>query len=271
MCYNLLTKISDAVNVNRNIYFMISKSITYGKFRFGVVKEDAILKDTFRMRYEVYVQEFGFEKESDHPNGYETDEYENNSIHFACLNESDSVVGTIRLVLNSQKGFPIEHATAVSFIGDKPDNDKIGEISRLTVSKDLRRRKEDGMFGVESYLKKKEGGVLPDDGTIPEEMKGRKNPIIVLGLYQVMYHESRRRGLTHWYMITEEKLFYALKKYGFLFHQVGDPVEYHGERIPYLGIIEDIERRLIKDNPEMLKVMLTGLEKEYYPPYFTDT
>jgi len=248
---------------------MVSNSISYGKFRFGLVENPEVLKDTFRMRYEVYVQEFGFEKKEDHPGGLETDDYEEESIHFACLNESDSVVGTIRLVLDSPKGFPLEHAVRTTFVGEKPHPSKMAEISRLTVSKDLRRRKEDGMYGVESYLTQKEGGVLPDDGSIPEEMQGRKNPIIVLGLYQVMYQESRRLGLTHWYMITEKKLFYALRKYGFLFHQIGEPVQYHGERIPYLGIIEEIEKKLINENPDMLKIMLTGLEKEYHPPFFT--
>ena len=247
---------------------MIDKSIQYGQFRFGLVQDKAVLEDTFRLRHEVYVEEFGFERKEDHPNGLETDDYEENSIHFACLNESNSVVGTIRLVMDSEKGFPIEHATQTGFVGEKPERSKIGEFSRLAVSRDLRRRNDVGMYGVESYLKRKEGGVLPDDGSIPKEMRGRKNPIIVLGLYQVLYHESRRRGLTHWYMITEKKLFFALKKYGFLFHQIGEPVEYHGQRTPYLGIIEEIEKTLIKNNPDMLKIMLTGLEKKYHPAFF---
>ncbi len=45
-------------------------------------------------------------------------------------------------------------------------------------------------------------------------------------------------------------------------------MQYHGERIPYLGIVEEIERDLIENNPDMLKIMLKGLEPEYYPPYF---
>ena len=247
----------------------IDNVLTYGKFRFGRVADEEVRKDTFRLRYEVYAEEFGFEKKEDHPGGLETDEYEDQSVHFACLNDSGSVVGTIRLVFDSvEKGFPIEHAVKTTFVGEKPDRSKIAEISRLTVSRDLRRRKEDGMYGVESYLKKKEGGILPDDGSIPEEMQGRKNPIIVLGLYQAMYQESRRRKLSHWYMITETKVFFALKKYGFLFHRIGDVVQYHGERVPYLGIIEEIEKDLIKNNPDMLKIMLAGLEPEYYPSYF---
>ncbi|WP_320041063.1 PEP-CTERM/exosortase system-associated acyltransferase [uncultured Desulfobacter sp.] len=244
---------------------MISNSITYDRFRFGQVIDDDVLKDTFRMRYEVYVDEFGFENKADHPSGLETDEYEQDSIHFACLNETDSVVGTIRLVRNSDKGFPIEHATELRLPGQKPEPDKIGEISRLTVTKDLRRRKEDGMYGVESYLKEKEGGILPDDGTIPKEMEGRKNPIIVLGLYQVMFQESLRIGLTHWYMITEKKLFYALRKYGFLFHQIGEPVQYHGERVPYFADIHELLVNLKQTDEGMFDLMLTGLENEYHP------
>ncbi|NDY73826.1 PEP-CTERM/exosortase system-associated acyltransferase [Desulfobacter hydrogenophilus] len=244
---------------------MISKTLTYDRFKFGQVIDDDILKDTFRMRYEVYVDEFGFENKHDHPDGLEKDEYEKESIHFACLNETDSVVGTIRLVLNSDKGFPIEHATKLNFTGEKPEPNKTGEISRLTVTKDLRRRKEDGMYGVESYLKKKEGGVLPDDGTIPKEMEGRKNPIIVLGLYQVMLHESLRQGLTHWYMITEKKIFYALKKYGFLFQQIGVPVQYHGERIPYFANIHELLVDLKQTDAGMYDLMLAGLEDEYWP------
>ena len=242
-----------------------AEMLEYGRFRFGKVSDKKILEETFKLRYEVYVEEFSFESKADHPDGLETDNFEDESVHFACLNEYDEVMGTIRLVLDSEKGFPIEHAADISFTGEMPERNKIGEISRLTVKKDLRRRKEDGIHGVESYIKKKEGGVLPDDGNIPPEMQGRKNPILVLGLYQVMYHESRRKGLTHWYMITEPKLFYALKTYGFPFRQIGDPVWYHGNRTPYLGIVKEIEKSLMKNHPEMLKTMLTGLEKKFHP------
>ncbi len=108
---------------------MISKSINYGKFRFGLVENKDVLEDTFRMRHEVYVQEFGFERKEDNANGLETDDYENESIHFACLNENDSVIGTIRLVLDTDKGFPINHAVETTFIGEKPDASKIGHFS----------------------------------------------------------------------------------------------------------------------------------------------
>ena len=59
-------------------------------------------------------------------------------------------------------------------------------------------------------------------------------------------------------------------KYGFHFHQIGKPVEYHGLRIPYLGIIDEMEQSLAKTNPNMLKLMLAGLEEKYHPPFFNN-
>ena len=246
---------------------MLKNEVQYGQFRFGLVDDEKVLRDTFKMRYEVYVNEFGFENKDDHPDGFESDDYEDESLHFACLNENNAVVGTLRMVLNSDKGFPIEHAAKFTRPEAMPDPKGITEISRLTVAKDLRRRKEDGQYGVESYIMKKQGGVLPDDGTIPDEMKGRKNPIILLGLCQVMYHESKRRGLTHWYMITEEKIFHTFKKYGFIFEQIGKPVWYHGWRIPYLGIVEEIEKYVMKNNPAMVDAMIGSLEPEFHPKF----
>ena len=155
-------------------------------------------------------------------------------------------------------------------IGRKPEPDKIGEISRLAASRDYRRRQEDGFYGVESYIVKSEGGMLPDDGqSIPEEYLKRKRPVIVLGLYRLLYHTSKRRGISHWYFITEKKLFCALKRYGSLFNlnQIGEPVEYHGVRIPCLGIIEEMEKLLAEKKPKSLKLMLRDLEKKYHPRF----
>ncbi len=241
--------------------------LEYGKFRFVEADSEDLKKEIYRLRYRIYVEEFGFEKPEDHPGGLETDEYEPNSLHFAALRGDNNVIGTVRLVLHSHRGFPVEHAVKTEFIGEKPPGEKLGEISRLAVSRDFRRRKEDGRYGVESYLTQSEGGVLPDKGPVPQELKKRKNPVIVMGLYQIVYHATKRLGLSHWYMITEKKIYHSLRKFGFLFYQIGEPVEYHGTRIPYLGILHDIEQKLIRENPILLKLILRGLERQYHPKF----
>jgi N-acyl amino acid synthase of PEP-CTERM/exosortase system len=236
---------------------------TMGNFEFIHAESEYLKKAIYQLRYEVYVEEYGFERVEDHPSGYETDEYDPYSIHFAALNGNNNVIGTIRLVLHSDKGFPIEHAVKdMAFIGEKPEPNRIAEISRLAVKTDYRRRQEDGLYGIESYLLNSEGGI---DGSIPQEHQRRKRPVIVLGLCRVLYHASKKIGLTHWYFISEKGLFYMLRKYGFLFHQIGEPVSYHGLRIPYLGIVSEIEHHLIANKPDVLQLMLMGLEEQYHP------
>ncbi|HDQ40530.1 MAG TPA: PEP-CTERM/exosortase system-associated acyltransferase [Desulfonatronum sp.] len=238
---------------------------TLGQFKFLLADTEDLKNEIFRLRYRVYVEEFGFEKPSDHPGGLEMDEYDPYSIHFAALNENDKVVGTIRMIMDSSKGFPMEKAAKFAFIGEKPSPSKISEISRLAVERNYRRRLEDGFYGVESYLLKKEGGILESEQDLENPKAKRKQPVIVLGLYRLVYQHTKRIGLSHWYMIVEKALCYALKRFGWLFHQVGEPVEYHGLRIPYLGILADIEPYLMRKKPDLFPFYAAGLEKRFLP------
>ncbi len=241
--------------------------LSHGQFKFVRADTDDIREKIYRLRYQVYVEEFGFEKPEDNPGARETDDYENHSIHLAALNRADDVVGTVRLVLHSKKGFPIEQAFPIRFPGEKPPPWKIAEISRLAVSRVYRRRREDGQYGVEPYLEKTERGTIPDRDPVPGNYRKRRVPAIVLGLYQAMYHESKRLGLTHWYMITDNNVLNTFKRFGFKFYPIGEPVEYHGLRTPYLGVISDIENKVMRENPPLMNLVLRGLEKKYYPDF----
>jgi N-acyl amino acid synthase of PEP-CTERM/exosortase system len=238
------------------------------KIKFIEVDSDFLKQEIYRLRYDVYVSEFGFEKKEDHPTGLEKDIYDSHSVDLAAIERVDEntekVIGTIRLILHSEHGFPIENAAPINFTGEKPPIDRIAEISRLTISKEYRRRHEDGLFGVESYLKVSEGGVLPDQGR-PKNKRVRMQPYLILGLFKELYHVTKKLGITHWYMITEKKLWYALKRFDLIFQQIGEPVQYHGERIPYIGVVEEIERHLMRKHMGFYKDFLTGLDRKYWP------
>lgn len=239
------------------------------KIKFIEVDSDFLKKEIYKLRYDVYVNEFGFEKKEDHPSGLESDIYDHHSVELAALEQVNAnkhqVIGTIRLILHSEHGFPIENATPINFSDQKPPIDKIAEISRLAISKDYRRRQGDGLFGVESYLKTSEGGILPDDVEIPPADKVRIHPYLILGLFKELYQVSKKLGITHWYMITEKKLWYALKRFDLIFRQIGEPVHYHGLRIPYLGVIAEIEQNLMKKHMNFYRDFLVGLDKQYWP------
>ncbi len=237
--------------------------LKYDRFTFGEAKPEALDK-IYRLRYEVYALEFGFENPDDFPNKLEKDIYDPHSIHFVSMNEDDEVIGTVRMIMNSDKGFPIEHASEITNFPDKPAPEKITEISRLAVAKILRRRPEDGIYGVESYLPQSQGGVADKEHHANEK---RKRPAIILGLYRAVYHKCKELGITHMYMITEDKLFHALYKFGFVFSQIGEPVEYHGKRTPYATSWRTIEEYMYKYHKELLQFLMIDLDKKYHPRF----
>jgi N-acyl amino acid synthase of PEP-CTERM/exosortase system len=239
--------------------------LEYGKFRFKEAAPEDLNK-IFRLRYEVYALEFGFENPFDFPDKLEKDAYDAHSIHFMALNEFDEVIGTVRMIMNSPKGFPVEHAAAITNFHDKPSPEYITEVSRLAVSKQLRRRPEDGMHGIESYIPQSQGGVCdrPNNDQIIEK---RQKPVIILGLYKVVYHKCKQLGITHMYMITEDKLFHALYNFGFIFFKVGEPVEYHGKRTPFATSWSQIENHMHIHHKDLLDFLLHGLDVKYHPVF----
>lgn len=236
----------------------------YGKFRFKEVDSDDLRNNIFRLRYEVYALEFGFENPFDFPDKLERDKFDAHSVHFVALNKYDEVIGTVRMILNSEKGFPVEHASKITEFHDKPESEYITEVSRLAVSRSLRRRPEDCMYGVESYIPQSQGGV--SDRTDRTDEK-REKPVIILGLYKLVYLKCKELGITHMYMITEAKLFHALYKFGFVLSKVGEPVEYHGKRTPYAASWDTIEKHMHGNHRDLLDFLLFGLDSKYHPQF----
>jgi hypothetical protein len=50
-----------------------------------------------------------------------------------------------------------------------------------------------------------------------------------------------------------------LNKFGFKFQAIGDPVDYHGIRTPYLGKIEEIEQEMSSRNPQLYEEFTNDL------------
>lgn len=238
------------------------------RIKFVEVDSEFLKEEIYRLRYDVYVSEFGFEKKEDHPSGQEKDIYDHHSVELAAIEQTDAgtekVIGTIRLILHSEHGFPIENVTPINFADEKPPINRIAEISRLAVRRDYRRRQGDGLYGVKSYVNASEGEILANSD-IPQNVKVRIQPYLILGLFKEMYQVSKKLGITHWYMITEKKLWYALKRFDLIFRQIGEPVNYHGLRIPYLGIVEEIEQNLLTKHKNFYQDFLVGLDKQYWP------
>jgi putative hemolysin len=55
-----------------------------GDFRFLVATTPSIIEAVHRLRYQVYVEEYGYEKAEDHPGGLEKDKFDPSSILIAA-------------------------------------------------------------------------------------------------------------------------------------------------------------------------------------------
>ncbi len=224
-------------------------------FNYGCVEQQTnpseLLEDTYSLRYQVYIREWEFEKIDDHPVGLEYDDYDAYSVHFyaRCKTES-KVVGTVRTILHSELGFPIEKNFRLNEQLHGVDRSGIGEISRLAVSKEYRRRAIDQVLFESGPFVPNQLPRYMDDG---RDIRRHCEHELVRGLYLQLYRDSKQRGLTHWYAVMAKGLHIILKRWGIPFHQIGAAKDYHGLRAPYLVSIESVEHALEANNPELLE------------------
>ena len=237
------------------------------------VTDEDKLRDIYRLRYKVYCYEWGFEKPENYPDEIVTDVYDDSAVHFAVINERQKIVGAISLILYSSEGFPTEKYCELNINKDELPREAIAEISRFVIHRDYRRRSEDkyiygpdeerrsiGSFNYSSnysnsrfYLRRTDDKYRHKSARRSNESysERRRRHEVVISLYKAIYQESKRRQITHWYAVMTKGIVMLLSKFGFKFEEIGDTVDYHGIRTPYLGDIEKIEQEILNINPEL--------------------
>lgn len=237
------------------------------------VSDEAELKEIYRLRYKVYCYELGFEKPENYPDEMVTDVYDSNALHFAVKDERQKIIGAISLILNSTEGFPTDKYCELNINRDELPAGSVAEISRLVIHRDYRRRAEDkfiygpdeerrsiGSFEYSSdyangrsYVRRAEDKYRQRGARRPNESysERRRRHEIIINLYKAVYQESKRRKITHWYSVMTKGIFMLLNQFGFKFEEIGDPVDYHGIRTPFLGDIAKIEQELLDVSPEL--------------------
>jgi N-acyl amino acid synthase of PEP-CTERM/exosortase system len=219
----------------------------------------ALMEQVFRLRYQVYCLECNFLKPEDYPDGIEMDEYDDQSVHFAAMNEDGQVIGTMRLILQGKHIFPVEHHCP-GIVIDKTGLPQVSyaEISRLVISKKLRRRKNDELY----YEPQIEDVKVTTAENI--QFLRRAKPM-AFGLYREAYQESKRIGITHWYSLMEKSLWLLLRIHGFVFEPIGEEVDVYGPVRPYIGKITQIEAEVQKKFPKFFEYFMKNLDQEFMP------
>jgi N-acyl amino acid synthase of PEP-CTERM/exosortase system len=243
------------------------------QFKFFIIDHGAkepsgdYLDSIFALRYEVYCKERSFLAPDDYPEKQEEDIYDPYSIHLAGVHQSGQTVATSRLILPSEKGFPLlEHCKLFPEYEYLVDPERLireptAEISRLAISKSFRRRKDDGDYGASVA----QDPQVSDNPLHEVGLSRRQQPEIIIGIFRLIYQASKRNGITHWLAAMEKSLFRLLQRFRLDFNPIGPELDYYGPVAPYFADINDIDTGLFKNNPSLLDALTHGLEPELMP------
>lgn len=144
--------------------------------------------EVYLIRYQVYCLEKRWLNEADYPNERETDIFDPVSVHFLARTEEGRAIGTVRLIMPSATGFPMERSFGMRAIPPQSAT----EASRLAV------------------LAKERGTKA------------------AMGLYATAYDYAAAKGMTYIYAVVEKKLLHTLQRVGYPFEELSDPKLYFG-------------------------------------------
>lgn len=211
---------------------------------------EELIKKVYHIRHQVYCEELGYEAQR--ANHLEFDDYDLRSIHCLLFHKpSQTYAGCIRLILadhyNATAKFPLEHVCNNKFSWDldtptRGARHKYGEISRLAITSNFRRRRGEAQFP--------DGGSEAIDD--PDRDERRRFPSVALGLYVAITAMGLNQGLEGVFAMMEPRLARQLRRFGILFEQAGDTVEHRGTRAPFYISKENLFNNL---KPEFMELL----------------
>ncbi len=194
---------------------------------FDVIAADTptLLEECFKLRYQVYCLETGFEDKSQFADHLERDVYDDRSISSLLVHKKTGIMaGTVRLILPPNKILtdPLPAFNVSNNLSGLSEQilprGKTAEISRFSISKQFRKRIYDTHIpGIEESL----ASINNHQRVIPH---------ITLGLMKAILRMSVEHKVSHWSVVIEPTLQRLLRKLGIYFIPVGGLVEYHGKR-----------------------------------------
>jgi N-acyl amino acid synthase of PEP-CTERM/exosortase system len=229
-------------------------------FHIERVEDPEQLKAAYFLRYQVFCEERGFISKQSCPEQLEVDEYDDASLHFVAYYKKDQdATGTVRLVRGKDiEQLPLSKKCQINnaLLPIGLDREKCAEISRLAISKRMRRRNTDGYYPQEKEDERSRRIQTDKRSSFPE---------ILLGLYKALYQETKRQSIEHWFAAMEPSLVKILQKLPIQFSEVGPEVDYYGAVKPYIASVSDFEGLLYTQNPELFAEFSDGLDSAYIP------
>jgi len=208
----------------------------FNKYFYVTPATSAPLREiAYRIRYQVYCQEFHYEREEDCLGQMEQDDYDAQSQHCLLMHRPSSApVGCLRLI-GPRKDAPHAPLPFQRYCKNSSNYNLFdlsalppggfGEVSRLAVLASFRRRQGD----------EKKPVAFPEEEGIDGSAGGRHSfPFIPVSLFLAGLSIFLTSNLHYAFAMMEPRLARLLKRFGIIFIQVGDVVDYHGFRGPFV-------------------------------------
>ena len=206
-----------------------------------------LIDEAYKLRYQVYCEEKGYEDASQCPDRREYDEYDSRSMHSLIRHRDSGIyIGVVRLILpqcsTDDMPLPVEKFCKLNLAESHPHlaslpKQSIGEISRFSVSKVFRRRiAEQGLvWGIPREDECYNSGIVAS-------LNRRHLPLITMGLIAGAFDMCTEHNIDYCYAAMEPTLLRLLKGIGINFQPLSMPVEYHGRRVPSFFPVNDLKK-----------------------------
>ncbi len=256
----------------------------YEFFRVIPVDNDALRDIAYRIRYQVYCEELGFEDSNRFPDGREIDSFDRHSEHCLLLHrQTNRYVGCVRLVLpdpDNSRPLPFEIACGAGLDSSvielaKRSRGSYAEISRLALCPDYRRRRtmwsSNGNARAMNVHMREEPRDSSQSGAsfrrphvnLRREHRpavSREFQLMGLGLYLAGAALALNTGLRSVFAMMEPRLARRLRHLGIHFRQVGDVVEYRGLRGPFQITRDGLFSELCPGLRSLLDILVADLQ-----------
>ncbi len=194
----------------------------------------------YRLRYQVYCMETGYENPFAYPDRREKDLYDARSAHFIVRSRATGDwIAAMRLVVASADELPhrrvatIDNQLLNSFMlkATGETSGLCSEISRLCVVSQYRRRMHEQHTPYQvPWDPARESTSVGKSSSVDR----RKAPWLKLGLIRAARDFSEENNIRYWFFLIADPLARILESLGVGLQLIGPPIDYRGLRRPYL-------------------------------------
>ncbi len=200
-------------------------------FKICIANTAQLREEVFRIRYQVYCEELGYEPLSKFPEQLERDAYDPRSVH--CLlkhKSSGTYVGCVRLVLsdphNREARFPFENVCREHLIDfNTMPRTHFGEISRLAVIPRFRNWPREDQTSADLIRQGEQN---------QKYLQQSLFPFVALNLYITSISLLVKHQLNFGFCLMEAKLARHLRRIGITSRPLGQAVDFNGKRAPFV-------------------------------------